>query len=269
MTTKLLLLSLLLTALSAYSQEYIFGKVKSEFGNELFETVVINTRTDEKVLTDKDGNYMIYAKPTDQLRFVKSGYERTDVKITIQNYSSSLNVSLSKSPFIIPEVEIAFHPTGNLKKDSRALDQPKKVVALNSSLNSYMMTPLTEVAPKLSTPSAFAPRDLRSGQMTLIGINTESIVSTVSKLFGKNREQLTTANYAETQEFYRRIKNTVDLTFYTSQGWDEEEIDRFLIYADRLYELAKKYRKSFDVAQISSEMKVAYAEDIKTRKIGS
>ena len=89
--------SSVLTALSAYSQEYIFGKVKSEFGNELFETVVINTRNDEKVLTDKDGNYMIYAKPTDQLRFVKSGYERTDVKITIQNYSSSLNVSLKET----------------------------------------------------------------------------------------------------------------------------------------------------------------------------
>ena len=61
----------------------------------------------------------------------------------------------------------------------------------------------------------------------------------------------------------------MDLSFYTNQGWDEEEIDRFLIYADRLYELAKKYRKSFDVAQISSEMKMAYAEYIKTRKIGS
>ena len=269
MKRKLLFIALLVCSFSVFSQEYIFGKVKSEFGNELFETVVINTRNDEKVLTDKDGNYMIYAKPTDQLRFVKSGYERTDVKITIQNYSSSLNVSLSKSPFIIPEVEIAFHPTGNLKKDSRALDQPKKVVALNSSLNSYMMTPLTEVAPKLSTPSAFAPRDLRSGQMTLIGINTESVVSTVSKLFGKNREQLTTANYAETQEFYRRIKNTVDLSFYTSQGWDEEEIDRFLIYADQTYSLAKKYRNNFNISAISLDMKLAYKEYIKTRKVRS
>ena len=61
----------------------------------------------------------------------------------------------------------------------------------------------------------------------------------------------------------------MDLSFYTNQGWDEEEIDRFLIYADRSYELAKKYRKSFDVAQISAEMKMAYAEYIKTRKIGS
>ena len=265
MTTKLLLLSFLLTALSAYSQEYIFGKVKSEFGNELFETVVINTRNDEKVLTDKDGNYMIYAKPTDQLRFVKSGYERTDVKITIQNYSSSLNVSLSKSPFIIPEVEIAFHPTGNLKKDSRALDQPKKVVALNSSLNSYMMTPLTEVAPKLSTPSAFAQPNYNAGQVNILGL-----ASAVSSLFNKATQQpLTKPNYSETQDFYRRIKTTMDLSFYFNQGWDEEEIDRFLIYADRSYELAKKYRKSFDVAKISSEMKMAYKEYIKTRKIGS
>ena len=265
MKRKLLFIALLVCSFSVFSQEYIFGKVKSEFGNELFETVVINTRTDEKVLTDKDGNYMIYAKPTDQLRFVKSGYERTDVKITIQNYSSSLNVSLSKSPFIIPEVEIAFHPTGNLKKDSRALDQPKKVVALNSSLNSYMMTPLTEVAPKLSTPSAFAQPNYNAGQADLL-----KLASALSGLFNKATQQpLTKANDAETQEFYRRIKTTMDLSFYTNQGWDEEEIDRFLIYADRSYELAKKYRKSFDVAQISAEMKMAYAEYIKTRKIGS
>ena len=265
MKRKLLFIALLVCSFSVFSQEYIFGKVKSEFGNELFETVVINTRTDEKVLTDKDGNYMIYAKPTDQLRFVKSGYERTDVKITIQNYSSPLNVSLSKSPFIIPEVEIAFHPTGNLKKDSRALDQPKKVVALNSSLNSYMMTPLTEVAPKLSTPSAFAQPNYNAGQVNILGL-----ASAVSSLFNKATQQpLTKPNYSETQDFYRRIKTTMDLSFYFNQGWDEEEIDRFLIYADQTYSLAKKYRNNFNITAISWDMKLAYKEYIKTRKVRS
>lgn len=61
----------------------------------------------------------------------------------------------------------------------------------------------------------------------------------------------------------------MDLSFYTSRGWDEEQIDRFLLYADRNYSLAKKYRKTFDVAAISSDMKMAYQEYIKTHKVGS
>ena len=265
MRTKLLLLSFLLTALSAYSQEYIFGKVRSEFGSELPNAVIINTRTDEKVNSDKDGNYMISAKPSDELRFVKSGYERTSAKISIDNYSQPLNISLTKSAYLIEEIELAFQATGNLKKDVKSLDPPRRVVALNSSMDSYMKTPPAQPSPKLTTPSAFAPKNLGAGQMDLLGL-----ASAVSELFGKaTKDPVTTATYAETQEFYRRIKTTLDLSFYTKQGWDEEEIDRFLLYADRNFSLAKKYRKSFDVAAIGFDMKMAYQEYIKTHKVGS
>ena len=61
----------------------------------------------------------------------------------------------------------------------------------------------------------------------------------------------------------------MDLSFYTSQGWNEEDIDRFLIYADQNYSLAKIYRKNFDVSAISMAMRLAYKEYIKTHKIGS
>ena len=61
----------------------------------------------------------------------------------------------------------------------------------------------------------------------------------------------------------------MDLSFYTSQGWDEEEIDRFLIYADQTYSLAKKYRNNFNISAISLDMKLAYKEYIKTRKVRS
>ena len=137
-------------------------------------------------------------------------------------------------------------------------------MALNSQMKAYMMTPPTEVAPTLSTPSAFAPKDLGAGQMNILGL-----ASAVFGLINKaTKEPLTTANYAETQAFFREIKNNLDLSFYTKQGWDEEEIDRFLIYADENYSLAKKYRKIFDVAAISSDMRMAYQEYIKTHKIG-
>jgi hypothetical protein len=263
MIVKLFTLLFFVISVSLFSQEYISGKVKSEFGNELYETTVINIRTDEKVFTDKEGNYMIAAKLNDELRFVKSGFERFDIKVSNINYSQPLNISLAKVPYLIPEVEIAFRPTGNLKKDSKALDPPKKIVALNSSLNSYMTTPLTEVAPKLSTPSAFTLPDYSVGQGNILGF-----VFVVKGLITKaTTEPLTKANYAETQEFYNRIKTTMDLSFYTSQGWNEEEIDRFLTYADQMYSLARKYRKNFNTAAINSDMRMAYEEYIKTQKV--
>ncbi|MCB4235955.1 hypothetical protein LDL59_15230 [Kaistella anthropi] len=147
----------------------------------------------------------------------------------------------------------------------KSLDPPKRVVALNSSMGAYMRSPLTEVVPKLSTPSAFAQPNYNAGQADLL-----KLASALSGLFNKATQQpLTKANYAETQEFYRRIKTTMDLSFYTNQGWDEEEIDRFLIYADQTYSLAKKYRNNFNITAISWDMKLAYKEYIKTRKVRS
>lgn len=265
MKPKLLLLFLLVCSSLLFSQEYIFGKVATELGDKLPDAVVINMRTDEKIVSDRDGNFMIAAKNGDEIRVLKNTYERFVQKVSSENFLKPLNVTLSKAPYLIEEIELAFQATGNLKKDVKSLDPPKRVVALNSSMDFYMKSPLTEVVPKLSTPSAFAQPNYNAGQADLL-----KLASALSGLFNKATQQpLTKANYAETQEFYRRIKTTMDLSFYTNQGWDEEEIDRFLIYADRSYELAKKYRKSFDVAQISAEMKMAYAEYIKTRKIGS
>ena len=128
-----------------------------------------------------------------------------------------------------------------------------------------MRTPPTESSPKLKTPSAFAPKDFNAGQV--------DVVKAVSALLGLIRKTtsspITTANYAETQAFYRRVKAEIDLSFYWSRGWTEEDLDRFLIYADNSYSLAKKYRKSFDIAAIRSDMKMAYIEYIKTHKVGT
>ncbi|WHF50480.1 hypothetical protein QGN23_08515 [Chryseobacterium gotjawalense] len=265
MKTKLLFLLFFTCSVTVFAQEYIIGKVSSEFDTALQSVVIFNTRTDEKVLSDKDGNFMIAAKRTDELRFIKSGYDRNSSKISAQNFLAPLNIILTKSPYEIAEIDLTFQATGNLKKDSKALDPPKKVVALNSDMKSYMRTPPTEVAPKLSTPSAFAAPNYNAGQVNVLGI--------ASAVFGLVRKAknppVTTANYAETQEFYRRVKNTLDLSFYTSRGWDEEQIDHFLIYADQNYSLAKRYRKNFDVSAIDMLMKLAYKEYIKTHKVGS
>ncbi|QOW10854.1 carboxypeptidase regulatory-like domain-containing protein [Kaistella flava (ex Peng et al. 2021)] len=265
MKTKLLFLLFFIASITAFSQQYITGKVSSEFDAALQNVVIFNTRTDEKVLSDKEGNFTIAAKPTDELRFIKSGYDRISSKISAQNFSEPLNILLTKSPYDIAEIELKFQATGNLEKDIKTLDPSKRVVALNSTMKAYMMTPPTDVAPKLSVPSAFAAPNYNAGQVNILGI-----ASAVFGLIKKAKNPpITTPNYAETQAFYRRIKNTMDMSFYTSRGFDEEQIDHFLIYADQNYSLAKLYRKNFDISAIDIAMKLAYKEYIKTHKVGS
>lgn len=274
MKTKLLVLCFVLISISAFAQDYIFGKVRSEFGAEMSNAIIINTRTEEKVSSDKDGNYMIAARISDELRFVKSGYDRISVKISNEHYSAPVNVSLPKSAYLIEEIELAFTPTGNLKKDSKLLDAPKKLVALQGSLDAYMKSPMQEAVPQATTiPSAFKPKDLGEGTISLLSVGSGGSSGLLSAVAGlikpSKRDQQTAANYSETQAFYRRVKAEIDLSFYWSRGWTEEDLDRFLIYADNSYSLAKKYRKSFDIAAISSDMKMAYIEYIKTHKVGT
>lgn len=265
MKTKLLFFLFLIFSVTAFSQQYIIGKVSSEFDAALQSVVIYNSRTDEKVLSDQDGNFTIAAKQADELRFIKTGYDRRSYIISTQSFTQTLKIILTKSPYDIAEVELKFQATGDLKRDIKALDPSKRVVALNSTMKSYMMTPFTVVAPKLSTPSAFAAPDYSAGHVNVLGI-----ASAVFGIIKKSKNPpITTANYAETQEFYRQVKRNLDLSFYTSQGWDEEQIDRFLIYADQTQSLAKLYRKNFDVGAISFAMKLAYKEYIRTHKVGS
>lgn len=265
MKTKLLFVFFCIISITSFGQQYIMGKVSSELSSGLQSVIIFNTRTDEKVLSDKEGSFVIAAQPNDQLRFIKNGYDRVSSTISAQRFSEPLNITLRQSPYDIAEIELKFKATGNLEKDIKNLEPSKRVVALNSSMKEYMMRPMTEVAPTLTTPSAFAAPNYSAGQVNVLGI-----ASAISGLIKKAKNPpITTANYAETQAFYRRIKNTMDLSFYTSKGMDEEQIDHFLIYADQNYSLAKLYRKNFDISAIDLAMKLAYKEYIKTHKVGS
>lgn len=138
MKLKLLffLFSVLFTHMNA--QDYIFGKITSEEQSELPDVTVINIRTDERVATNRDGHFMISGRAGDELRFVKNGYERAQQKVTAQNISSPVNVTLVRAATLIAEVEIKKEVTGDIKIDSKNLNPPKKVEKLKSDLGLYM-----------------------------------------------------------------------------------------------------------------------------------
>jgi hypothetical protein len=135
---KLLFLLPFLFFIQIHAQDYLFGKIITEENIEMPEVTVINIRTDERVSTNTNGHFMISGRLGDELRFVKSGYERINRKITQENIGSPLNVTLIRQTALIAEVEIKKGITGDLKIDSKNLNRPKKVEKLIKDIDLYI-----------------------------------------------------------------------------------------------------------------------------------
>ncbi|NMR35970.1 hypothetical protein HIO71_17465 [Chryseobacterium aquaticum] len=138
MKCKLLFILSLFFFISMNAQEFIFGKVTSEDNIEMLDVTVINIRTDERVTTNRDGHFMISGRQGDNLRFIKSGYDRLNTIVTKENVVSPMNITLVRSAQLIDEVEIKKALTGDLKVDTKTLNPPRKVEKLKSDLAVYI-----------------------------------------------------------------------------------------------------------------------------------
>jgi hypothetical protein len=121
-----------------HAQNYIFGRITSEDGAEMQDVNVINIRTDEMVVSNIDGHFMISGRQGDELRFIKAGYERLVRKVSQENVQSPMNISLVRQTIQIPEVEVKQGLTGNLKIDSKLYNKPKKVEKLIKDIDRYI-----------------------------------------------------------------------------------------------------------------------------------
>jgi hypothetical protein len=135
---KLLFIFSLFFFVSINAQDFIFGKITSEDNVEMADVTVINIRTDERVTTNRDGHFMISGRQGDNLRFIKTGYDRININITKDNIVSPVNIKLIRTAQLIDEVEIKKALTGDLKIDTKTLNPPKKVEKLKSDLAIYM-----------------------------------------------------------------------------------------------------------------------------------
>lgn len=138
MKYKLLFILSLISFIQMNAQNYIFGKISSEDLSEVPNVTVINLRTDEQVLTNRDGHFMISGRQGDILRFFKNGFERIDQKVSKENLESPMNVKLLRAAELIAEVEIKKGLSGDLKIDSKTLNPPKKVEKLKAEINNYL-----------------------------------------------------------------------------------------------------------------------------------
>ncbi|WP_412850386.1 carboxypeptidase-like regulatory domain-containing protein [Chryseobacterium sp. PMSZPI] len=260
---KNLYFSLLFISATALSQQKITGTVTDNSNKNINPVLIINVSRGLTTFSDTSGKFVIDAGDRDEIRFVKEGYYRFSKQISKDDFNSPLLILLRKMEIEIPEVKIAYKPTGNLERDSKHLNGSRKLSGLKSDLEIYMKSPLNEPLPNNAISKTFTGHDFNAGQVDLFGV-----FNAASGLFKKiTKPKITKPTYNETQLFMDRLKKEVNLDFLKKYGMGQEQIDAFLIYADDTRNLAKKYRKDFNKDVIESEVKIAFAEYRKVNKI--
>ena len=247
-----------------FSQQKITGKIIDENGTGLSNVLIKNIKTNQSSYSDNFGNFIIDATENDEIRFVKDSYYRTDRKITKEAVSDVMNVMLLRAETLIPEVTIVYKPTGNLERDSKHYGDSRKLALVKSGLKDYMKSPLNNPLPTNEISKTFKGHDFSAGQVDLFGV-----FKVAKGLVKKATEpKITKPTFNENQHFMNEVKSKLNLDFLTKYGMTEEQIDHFLIYANDTRQFATKYRKTFDVVEIKSELKTAFVLYSKTHKIG-
>ncbi len=247
----------------AFAQQKISGSISDEQNIGVAKVLVINMTNNVSVYSDSYGKFDIEAGLDDEIRFVKEGFYRAQIHVSEKSFTTGTTISLKRLEILIPEVKIEYKLTGDIKKDSKYLNDSKKLASLKSSMESYMKSPMAEVVPKSTIPKTFGGHDFNAGQVNLLGVIGEA----VGLLKKATKPKITKPNFYETQNFLQRVKNEIDLNFLKKYGMDEEQIDKFLVYAEKLKMLSKKYRKDFKTGAISYELQAVFAEYQKINKL--
>lgn len=245
------------------AQQYLFGKVVTEENNPIVGVQVVNMRTNEITVTDTKGIFMIAALSGDKIRVVSQRFVPQEFRAASANFEKPVDIVMLRQEVEIPEVKIAFVPSGDLKKDVQALKQSGKVNRLKSELNTYMQKPPAGGAePKLSMPQTLAMGpNYSAGQVNVLGLAG----AVAGLIHNAVKPKPIIANYYETEAFFAEVRTRIDRKYFTEHGLDDFRFDELVAYANMRYNLATKYRGNFDEAAITSYLKSALKDFLMLR----
>ncbi|MBP2618843.1 hypothetical protein [Chryseobacterium jejuense] len=256
-------MSLLCVSTVVFSQQKVTGLVADNSNVNINPVLIINVSKNISVLSESSGKFVINADENDEIRAIKEGYYRASKKIAKEDFNTPVLMILQKAVIQIPEVQIAFRPTGNLEKDSKRLNESQKLRSLKSDMSKYMRSPLNEPLPDKSISKTFTGHDYKVGQVDVFGI----IGKAVNLITNVNKPKITKANYMEFHDFMVQLKNEVNLDFLRKYGMEDEQIDTFLLYAEETRDLSKKFRKDFNRNVLEFELRLAFLEYRKLNKL--
>jgi len=201
------------------SQQTITGKISDENNFDLGAVTVINVSKDQKVSTNSSGEFSIEATNNDELRFIKTGFERASIRVLTNGSNPFLLVKMVRIAQEIEEVELT-KITGDLSKDSKRVAKVDKGKIVQDAVG------LPQPVGKMREKPAEVKQVLIP--MLLGQLNVQGMYDLIS---GKARRQKRQYRYDDLQEDITWIKERVEEEYFTKEGIPKERISEFIEYS--------------------------------------
>ncbi len=197
-----------LSVMKMMAQE-ITGKIITEDEIKIGNVMIININTNEKTYSDAEGNFHIAAKIGEEIRLIKKGYERLVYIIKSVDFQKGIVLKMNHSEITIDELILAkIKLTGDLAKDTKALDKESKNEKLQKSLG--IATIEKQVKSLGSSGISFDPNNL----------------------FGKQkRQKKILAKYENYENHAEWVKIRIEESYFTEKGIPKERIMEFISFA--------------------------------------
>ncbi|MCS3868055.1 hypothetical protein J3D55_000971 [Chryseobacterium ginsenosidimutans] len=213
-----LLIILLFLFVNVFSQQKIMGKIIDEDGISLPAVTVINVTTDTKTYTANDGTFSIDVSPTDEIRFIRSGFERASMKASY-GINKELNITLIRVAQEIEEVKVA-NITGDITKDSKAVAKIDKGKIVEDAVG--IPQPVGKMREK--------PAEVKEVLLPIIlgQLNIQGMYDLIS---GDARRMKRQYRYDDLQEDILWIRDRVEDEYFTKEGIPKERISEFIEFS--------------------------------------
>jgi hypothetical protein len=213
-----LLIFIVFPFLNVFSQKTVEGSITDEDGVALPSVMILNISTEKKTYTASDGSFSIEATPEDELRFIRSGYERSSIKAKFL-IDKKATIKLIRITEQIEEVEIA-NLTGDIKKDSRAVAKVDKGKIVEDAVG------LPQPVGKMRE----TPADIKQVLLPILlgNLNVQGLYDLVS---GDARRMKRQYRYDDLQEDISWIRERVEDDYFTKEGIPRERISEFIEFS--------------------------------------
>ncbi|UZT98781.1 hypothetical protein ODZ84_04180 [Chryseobacterium fluminis] len=206
-------------AKTVYAQSFVSGTVLSEDGFFISNVLVYNISNQKSTYTDSEGKFNIEGNLSEELRFIKEGYERKSEKIS---NLYPLKVLLIKKPFEIEEVRLNVL-SGNLLMDSKRIKIDNSKEKLEKEIG----------LPKLKGVQRERVPTVSNDVIVPLLFGSIKIDAVYKLISGDARRMKSLYKYQDLQEKVKWIRERIEDDYFVKFKIPEEKIGEFLEFAIR------------------------------------
>ena len=238
---RILLLLVLSFSTSLFSQK-VSGTVNDEEHNPLPAVLVFNMKTEEKSYTNLNGEFTIGASLNDELRFVRTGFERNSKIVNSQDLNLSFKVMIIRTVQEIEEVKVsAVRLTGDLNKDSKNLTKFDKVAQLQREVG----VPAPPEKPRETPP----PTIEQVGTLGFLWSNV-NLFNLYKNISGDSRRMRQLYKYEDLKDNIVWIKERVGDDYFVEREIQPEKISEFLQFSIGIKPEINRYIKTGNLSKV-------------------